>query len=544
MKKFATLAAIAILCILTGCSKGLSTSTLSKQEVRLNFVHEPQTIDPRKGCDGYSSTIQYMLFEGLTKPTSSNRIELGLAKKIDVSSDLMTYTFHLKESYWSDGTPLTAHDFVRTWKQILSPIFPSPNANLFYPIRNAERAKKGLCPLDEVGISAIDDHTLRVDLAAPTTQFLSRTSFPALYPVHEKFAENSHLPPTEIDIIGNGPFIIEEWNKGSEIRLRKNPMYWDKSSVKLQKIHIYLFNHEVTAFRMYENRELDLIGPPLSNIPIDYIPLLKKQRKLSYHPTATTSLCFFNTKAFPFTNVNIRKAFSYAINKQSIIEHVTHGNESVACGVVPPVLKDDGQPAAKDEFNIEKAKYHFNLGLEELNMGPGDFDNKVTLSFTNCEYNQTLAYLLQEMWFNALGISVRLQSGSMQSLMGRFQQKDFQIAKLDWMSQYCDKINILEIFSSNDNPMNFTGWENSSLTHLINELRVCTEPSRETHLLNTIEHILANEIPAVPLYHKNLVCMQKPYLRDVVISPTGILLFHHAYIDEQKMMLSFSGEEA
>lgn len=539
MALFSALMLVGCISLFSRCERIPAEPMRSERKLCLNASYEPSVIDTRRGSDSPSTTIQSMIFEGLTRFKNDHEVEPALAESIEISDDNRIFTFYLKETVWSDGSPLTAYDFERTWKQILDPAFHSPNSFLFYNIKNAREAKAGECTIDEVGIRALSPRTFQVELAAPSKSFLSQISFSAFAPMHAQY-KNVDITPHDIErgeqLISNGPFILKKWDAGHQIVLVNNPHYWDYNRVQLKTIQITLFDHDITIYRMYQNGQIDLMGVPFTSIPLDQIPELQKQRKLSHRPIVATTLCCFNIYTFPFNNRNIRKAFSYAIDRDAIVKHLSHSNEIAAKGIIPPMLYNDqgASPKFFSDCNIEKAKKHLALGLEELGMTPSEFSNTVTLFYTRSDFNQRLTQVLHQMWYKALGINIKLEPVSFTTFLKKLSKREFQMCKVEWRAQYYDPISVLEIYDSKNNTMNVSGWENSQFSKLVEDLKSEKSVENTSIILNQLEEIFVDETPVSPIFHFNLTYMKQPYLHNVIISPTGLMYFHHAYIDEKK----------
>jgi len=406
MYKFISLT-IGLLMIFTS-SCGDHHSSKRIKELKINIHDEPHTLDPRKGGDVISSSLHFMLFDGLTSLNPDCSTSPAVAETIDISDDSLTYTFHLRDSFWSDGSPVTAYDFEKAWKDILNPSFPAVNAHLLYPIKNAEHAKKGLTSLDEVGIKAQDAKTLVVDLQHPTPYFLQLTSFCVFFPVNSKIDRSFPDWANRADkhFVGNGPYVLKTWKHNDEIILEKNDRYWAKNDIKLDGIRISMVSDGMTALHMYENNELDMIGAPLSPIPIDAHAELIKKGSLRVSPVAGTTICTFNNNRFPFNNANIRRAFSLAINRETIIKNVTQLNELVATGPIPPVLKNHKNKMFFRDNDQIQAQEFFKKGLAELNIQPSDLD-EITYCYSISEINHKIAQALQQQWFEVLGVKVK-----------------------------------------------------------------------------------------------------------------------------------------
>ncbi|NGX37188.1 MAG: Oligopeptide-binding protein OppA, partial [Chlamydiae bacterium] len=261
--------------LFSGCQKTSLPPPIA-QRLNLNIPSDPATLDPRKGGDLISSLFHFLLFDGLVRQDDDDNISPSLAETIDISEDRTVYTFHLRDAYWSDGTPITAWDFEKSWKDILHPDFPAMNAHLLYPIKNAEGAKMGISSLSEVGIKSLDARVLEITLERPTPYFLDLIAFCVFYPVnseidhsHPEWDQNSGK-----NFICSGPFILKEWKRNNVIVLAKNPHYHRANSVILQEIQLSMVSSEMTSLQMYEKGEIDILGQPMIPILTDAIPQL------------------------------------------------------------------------------------------------------------------------------------------------------------------------------------------------------------------------------------------------------------------------------
>ena len=319
--------------LLFGCSQENPSS--SKNTLRMNMIEDPTSLDPRLVHDLPTNTALQMLYEGLFRRDHQGTPQPALVDNFSISPDMMTYTFHLKPSVWSDGSPLTAQDFEESWKSILNPAFPSPNSYQLYVIKNAKAAREGKVPLEQVGIRTEGSDTLIVELEKPVPYFSELISSYVFLPVHKTLRESEAergVSPSQF--VSNGPFQLETWQRRRELTLTKNPHYRDRDNVKLDKIVVMILDVN-TAYQMFMAGELDWIGSPHSFIPIDAIPMLKKQGQFFVSPSAGTHWVSFNTSTSPFDHPMMRKAFSEAIDRRAIIEHVLLGEQTPAYSVVP-----------------------------------------------------------------------------------------------------------------------------------------------------------------------------------------------------------------
>ena len=282
---------------------------------------DPKSMDPRKGGDTCSMQMQSLFFEGLVKMYPDQTFKLAQAKSYEISDDRLTYTFTLKDTVWSNGTPVTAHDFEQSWKDILDPHFPSLRSQMFSPIKNADAAKKGLVSLDEVGIKAIDTKTLVISLERPIPYFFKLHSFCGFCPVIiknvRKYRNWSYKAGPAI--LCNGPYVVEEWEPGNKIIAACNPNYRETKDLHPEKIIFNIVENDAVTLEMFEKGLVDIIGDALTDIPIESIPTLEKKWTISCKPNNCTVLISINTDRPPFNHPKIRKAFSIAINRQELI---------------------------------------------------------------------------------------------------------------------------------------------------------------------------------------------------------------------------------
>ncbi len=522
---------LTILLFLVSCQK-VDSPMKNSQIFRLSFPYDANTLDPRKNSDYVGSTVHFMLFEGLTRMTPNSTHELAIADSISISEDKKVYRFHLKPTFWSDGTPLTADDFVFSWKSLLDPSFPAPNAHLFYPIKNAEKIKLGDLPLDQLGVRALDPYILEVTLEVPTPYFLDLTSFCPFFPVpshtvkkNTKWADNisSHF-------VTNGPFILKKWAPMNEYIFGKNEKYWDSDSVHLDEIHVTILDNELTGLGLFENDELDFYGA-YNSIPSDSILKLQKEEKLITQPFGATTFLTFNLADSIFKNKNMRKAFSLPINRLSLIENITQCNETVALGAIPPLLKPLSSKSFFQDHEIEAGKFHLKAGLDELELTKGDLGGITLLYPSNGTYRR-LAQAIQEEWRKAFGISVKLEESEFKITLDKFQRRDYQIGLNAWLVQYNDQMNILDRFKLKSNLKNYPGFQNEKYTTLLDESAFAETPEKRFEILEAAEELITEENPFTPLYHWNCIYLLQDRIHGFFISPIGSIHLNYITIDE------------
>ena len=503
-----------VLLIFTGCLSSPQKETV----LRVNFAFEPSTLDPRKGGDITSSTLQFMLYEGLVRYAKDPLERLGIAEKIDISKDGRIYTFHLRESKWSDGHPVTAFDFEYAYRSMMNPHFLCPNANLLYPILNARLVKEGKFPVENLGVIAKDEHTLVIQLSHPIPYFLDLLSFCVFAPVPKHLAETqTHWAnPKESALISNGPFILAKWDPQGSLLLKKNPHYWQKEAIHIDSILATLISDENTTLQMFQKGELDILGVPFSPFPVDAAKELMKEDKLSIRPAAGTSFLSFNLEKPFFQNWHIRQALSLAIDRGALTQNITQLGEEPATGLTPPNLKRASQATFPFPFDPEKARFHLYKGLEELGLKLNEIPPMRYLFNLNGPHEK-IALAIQDAWREHLGIEVSLNGVEQKTYLDRLSLKDFDVSQSYLLAQFSDQMNILDRFKYKDNPKNHPGWSHHTYESLLDQSLYLNGEDRDA-ILSEAEALLIKETAVSPLYHWSSCSVVNPKLQGLYLS--------------------------
>lgn len=516
----------------TGCGKkGVDSSSVPKtssQTLRLNIAHEPQTLDPRKARALADINLIKMFSEGLTRVDKEGKAALALAKSVKISEDGLSYRFTLRDTYWSNGDPLTSHDFAYAWKKSLSPTFNSPNAFMLYAIKNAKEVKLGTLPSSLLGIETPDEHTLVVELEHPTPYFLELTEHPVFFPVNQNidrltpnWAENQET------YVSSGPFRLQEWKHHNMIQAEPNSKYWDAKSVQLSSLTMYMVTEE-TGFKMFGSNELDFDGSPFSTIPVAAIDSLRQANQLKSMPVLATQLIRINVEKAPFQSKKMRRAFALAINRQDLVDHVIQGNQIPATGIVPKAMGLQDRPYFGDG-QAEEAAQLFEEALLELGMSREHLP-EIALTYAATDRNHPVAQAFQQQWYSALGIRVRLEPVESKISFSRVSKQDYTLALGSWFADFNDPINFLEVFKTKSVGTNNTNWENPSYTELLETSYLCPNAEERLAYLKQSEALIIDEMPVIPIFHYTLLFVQDESLHDVVLTKTGNVDFKWAYV--------------
>ncbi|MGH8048795.1 MAG: peptide ABC transporter substrate-binding protein, partial [Chthoniobacterales bacterium] len=397
VRSYQWMGALASICIFfAGCGSKEKRADL----VMLNGA-EPETLDPAIITGQPELRIVESLFEGLTTFDRQGRAVPGVAESWTISPDKKTYVFKLRpDAKWSDGEPMTARDFVESWKRTLTPeTAASYNYQLFY-IKNAKDFAEGkLKDFSKVGVRALDDRTLEVTLENPTPFFLDLCATPPLQPapvrVIEKFGDDWIKPGR---IVGNGAYVLEDWRINDHIRLRKNPLYWDRANVALEIVDVLPISKANVAYNFYAKGEADLaldkgLTPPA------LLDDLKKRADFHAAPFLGANFLRFNCAKGAFVDERVRRAFSMSVNRERIVKKITRAGEVAATTLVPPGIDGYIAPAGIP-YDPEGARKL----LAEAGYPNGAGFPLVRYLYNEAELNEAIAVELQSMWRDALGV--------------------------------------------------------------------------------------------------------------------------------------------
>ena len=521
------------LLVFTACQKAPE----KKNTFRLNLVDDPVSLDPRVVRSLKDLTVVKQLFDGLMRLDGDGVPQPAIAEKVELSDDSKTYTFTLRETSWTNGDPVTADDFKYAWSKVLDPEFMTDYSHMLYPIKNARQIREGKMDLEQLGVTALDDRILVVELESPTPYFLELLAFPTSFPVNRFVDEASSIwnSPPGTDFVSNGPFQLMQWNVGSSLELVKNEGYWDADSVQLDGISLSVITDNNTESQLFDKNELDWLGQPVSaNIATELIGKFNREGKLRSYPIAGTHWIKLNTDRPPFNEVRMRRAFGYAINRADIITHILQGNQTIATGPVPPSMALDEEGYFADGDTI-KAKELFEEALADLGWDRDSFP-KIVLNYAPFERDVKIAQLIQQQWQQAFGIPVRLEVTENQLYRRNVREGHYQAGLGSWIGDYNDPISFLDLFQyPNDvalgSGMNDTRWHNKQYAALIDDSMAENEPGRRRELLHQAEKILVSEMPLIPLYHYAFDYVKKDHIEGVVLLPTGTADFKNVRIN-------------
>ena len=480
-----------------------------------NIGADPKTIDPVLNGASDGGDVINQTFEGLVRE-KSGEIYPGIAESWDVSEDGMTVTFNLRESNWSDGTPLTAHDFVYSWKRGMDPATASEYAWIweYTNIVGAFDAVNG-ASLDEVGVTAVDDYTLEVKLLTPTDYIVSLLSFYHFLPTKQEAVEagaDGAWAKDPANAVSNGPFKLTAYEIGGGLTLVKNDEYWNADAVKIDRIEGKFIDEASTAYQAYQSGELHF----LPDVPSAEIPRLMAEDPNFYvFPLLGTYYYNFNMDLPQFQDARVRKAMNLAIDRELITETMASG-QIPAAGFVPVGFLDhEGNDFAEtagtygiptDDSAVEEAK----ALMAEAGYPDGEGFPEFTIMYNTSEGHQQVAELVQEMLKTNLGLQVNLENQEWAVFQDTRKEGDYEVARGGWLTDFMDPMGLLAIFTT-ENAYNDPNYSNARYDELLSTAAK-TRGAEHFEALYEAQEILMTELPVIPVYYYTDVMLVSPDL--------------------------------
>ncbi len=504
MRNFIIAFAVVAVCA-AACTLGGSGAALAGEKVfTFNNGAEPETLDPALMTGVPEHTLGMALFEGLvTYHPQTLKPVPGVAKSWEISDDGLRYTFHLRESTWSNGAPLTAEDFIASWRRVLDPATAAEYAYQLWYIKNARAYTKGeLADFSKVGVRAPDAHTIEIILEHPAAFFLELVAFETFMPVHMSCVKKHGNKWTRPEnIVSNGPFTLAEWKPQDSLTMKKNPRYWDAAQVKLDRIVALPIANENTAFLRYKTGGIDW----LNSLPAEMIPELKKRPDYHKAPYLGTYFYRFNCTRKPFNDPRVRKAFNLALDKAKLCKYVLHGEYDPAATFVPPMVPPYQPPQGMQYDPKLAAKL-----LADAGYPAGKGFPPVTLVYNTSKRHEQIAVVAQNMWKETLGINVNLVNQEWKVYLQTTNQRDYDIARSAWIGDYLDPNTFLDMFVTGGGN-NRTGWTNKRYDQLIALAAETADNAKRLDLLREAEDILVNhELPIMPVHFYSNLSLRRP----------------------------------
>ena len=469
-----------------------------------------KSIDPQIASSVEDSDAIRSIFEGLYDEDGSGNLIPAVALSHDLSEDKTTYTFHLRpEAKWSNGDPVVAGDFVYSWQRLVDPATASEYAWYMelMQVANASDIIAGKMPTSELGVKALDDHTLEVKILAPLPYFpkmLTHSStFPTPKATIEKFGAEWTKPE---NIVGNGAYILKEHILGEKIVMEKSPTYWDAANVIMSPVTGVTINDENAALTRYQAGELDRTQVPAGQYPRLKAEFPDEAISTPYSCSYTYIINLAEGKGNEaLKDLRVCKALSYALDRDIVVNNILQGGQKPAYnwthwamnGFVMPSIDYAGWTQAERD---EKAK----ALLTEAGYGP-DNPLKVTLNYNTSEAHQKIAVAVQQMWKQKLGVEMTPQNFEWKVHTDKMQAGDFEMARYAWCGDYNEASTFLDLFTGYSGH-NDGKYANAEYDKLMKDAKTMDDPNPN---YTKAEELLAADMPMIPIYHYAKVDMIK-----------------------------------
>ena len=477
--------------------------TAEEKAITVNIAQEPPEMFSVTMTDTVSFSVLRHVVENLVMLDEYDKVIPGVAKDWKQSKDGLTYTFNLREGMkWTNGEPVTANDFVFAWKSLLTPEFASDYAYFGYIFKNGLAYNTGEATADELGFKAVSDYELEVTLENPASYFLSTLAFGVFAPVNEKaYNEFGTTYGTDADKMAyNGPFKMTAWEHESKVVLEKNPDYFNADKIELEKITMVMINDSNATLNSFKAGEVDVVG-----LTGDQTKALKAEGFPVF--TYDDGACFymeFNVEDPFVSNANLRKAITYAIDKQAFVDAILKNNSKAAVSFTAPALN-----GLKKKFNEEvgelvpvidvaKAKDLYNTALDEL----GVDSIELTMLTDDGDQPMKMGAFVQEQLKQNLGLDIKVESMPFKSRLERMSNKDFSIVFAGWGPDYNDPMTFLDMFETG-NGNNHTSYSSAAYDELLDKVRVELNAKTRFGYLMDLEKLLMEDLPIGPVYWRS-----------------------------------------
>jgi oligopeptide transport system substrate-binding protein len=512
---------------LFGCSRGENVASGDASQVLHRSIGpDLPDLDPHLATQASYYTVLSSLLEGLVAedPVTLGPVP-GVAERWEESPDGLRYTFHLRpDAAWSNGDPVTAADFIGSWRRILTPSLGAANASQLYLVQGAEAFNRGDSDFSQVGLSSADSRTLSVTLEHPAPWFPSLLAGPAWMPVHlatiiknGPLADRGNAWAVPGKWVGNGPFNLESWRHGQEIVVTRSQTYWDKAHVRLSAIHFHAFDSIDAEERAFRAGQIHVT----ETLPPDRIDAYRKDSPglLRTDPLLGTYFLRINVRKPALSDARIRQALSLSVDREAIVDKVLHGGQTPAYAFTPPGLGGYA-PEAGTSRRLDKARRLLAEAGHPGGAGLPPFD----LLFNTSEIHHTIAEAVQEMWRRDLGVQVRLVNEEEKVKEEARSTGAYELLQSSWIADYADPSAFLDIWRG-DSGNNFTGWSNADFDGLLFTAERTADAAERNALYAKAERLLLADAPVIPLYHYTHVFLIRPSVHGW--NPT--LLDHHPY---------------
>jgi oligopeptide transport system substrate-binding protein len=520
---------LAVSTVLAACGSNKSSGNgdTAKKDQVLNLVEKQEipTMDSALATDVVSFNALNNTMEGLYRLGKDDKPVEGMAKgEPQVSADGKIWTFKLRDAKWSNGDPVTANDFVYAWRKVVDPKTGSEYAYIMYDIKNAQAINEGKMKPEQLGVKALDDKTLQVQLETPVPYFKNLLTFGTFLPQNEKFVkqQGKKYGLEANTTLYNGPFVLSSWKHDDKWQLKKNPNYWDKNSVKLKEVNVKVVKDTQTMVNLYESKAVDRVL-----LDSEFVDKYKNDKDFRTEKEANVFFLRFNEQNPVLKNVDARKAISMAFDKKQFTNVILNNGSVPADFFVPLEFAKgpDGKYFRQDNgnfntYNVKEAKKHWEKAKKALGK------DKITLELLN--YDDDLSkkageYLKEQLEKNLKGLTVNIKQQPFKQKLELETKTDYDFSLAGWGPDYADPMTFIDMFTtgSGNNQMHYS---NPEYDKLVQEAKTtyAQQPEKRWEAMLKAEKILLDQDAAIaPVYQRGVAVLQRPYVKGLLKHKVG-----------------------
>lgn len=507
----------------------------STQTVTIALGVEPPDLNSTTSTDQSSIFILDHVMQGLLRYGKEGNLVGGVAKKWKLSNDEAVFWLR-EDARWSDGQPVTAHDFVYAWRTVVKPETASQYAFIMYPVKNAEAINQRGMAVDELGVSAEGDYILRVKLEQPCAYLLSLVAFVTYYPLREDYHQmkSTRYAADADDMLFNGAFTLEKWIHGAELTLVKNEFYWDRDTIRLERIEVpYITTDTSTTFNLFKDGKIAIAGLNSATIPNaleNRLPIKK------FNDGAVFYLEFNHREGRLTNNKNLRKAIQFVVNQNELVNKIIGVPGNIPGESLFPVwLQGRFQPFRKEfpakriSFNVKRAKQYLATAKQELNVE----ELPPLYLLTGDSPGATVqAEYMQQVLKRYLGIELKLDKQIFKQRLAKMTSGDFDMVAAGWGPDYNDPMTFADLFASwNEN--NRGRYADDNYDQWVKVAQASSDVSVRMNAFAELQELLIEDAVMIPQYERGFVYVQNPRLKGVVRRIFGgDPSYYYSYIDE------------
>jgi oligopeptide transport system substrate-binding protein len=527
--------AIGLLTLLAcqGCNSNTDPSTDTTRNpdgpvLRRGIGGEPASLDPGEATDIFSFEVIRDLYEGLATESPDGTVVPGVASSWTVDPSGTQYTFQLRsEAKWSNGTRVRAKDFVEAWRRVVDPKRASPVADTLRPIAGAAAIIAGRLPPSSLRVNAVRDDLLVVNLEQPAPYFPQLLTHSATFPVYSEETAKSH---NANKWVSNGAYLLSSWTPGSNLKLRRNPWYWDRTNVRIPNVEYIPIPDENAEFRQYRAGQLEVT----QSVPSSALDSIRVERpnELFVAPFLATAYYALNLRSPYFaTNLDLRKSLALAIDRKALEHTILPFGQKPAYGFVPPGTWNY-DPQSWEWSNLPDPERI--LEARRLYALAGFSDQKplrLRVLFNSNNSIKQVAIAIASMWKQTLGVDTELMDEEYRVFLNsRRDTSRWEVARLGWTADYNDASNFLDTLRSNS-PNNDARYERKEFNELLDRAASTIDPSDRRRLLEEAEKLMLSDYPILPIYFFSSKRLIKPYIRGAKVNLLNRLYSKHLVIE-------------